>query len=54
MVYRDEDSILDKIYEYKYIFGLVLRRFRIFRIIEENAYLKKYSTLQQRAHKIGF
>ena len=36
------------------IFGLVLRRFKIFRIIEENAYLKKYSTLQQRAHKIGF
>ena len=35
------------------MFGLVLWRFKILRIIKENAYLKKNSPLQQRAHKIG-
>ena len=36
------------------VFQLLLQRFKIFRVIEENAYLKKYSTIQQGTHKIGF
>ena len=42
--------------EYVFIanmFGLLLWGFKIFRVIGENAYLKKYS-LQDRAHTIGF
>ena len=36
------------------IAGLLLCRFKIQRVIDENAYLKKYSTLQQGAHKLVF
>ena len=36
------------------IFGILLWRFKILRLIEENAYIKKYRTLQQRTHKMGF
>ena len=36
------------------MFGLLLWGFKILRMIEENTYLKKYSSLQERAHKIGF
>ena len=36
------------------MFGLLLQGFKILRVIEENAYLKKYSSLQERAHTIGF
>ena len=51
MAYRDkEDSILDQIYQ-KQIF---LDFHKISRVIEENAYLKKYSTLKEETHKIGF
>ena len=37
------------------MFGLLLSGFKIVKIgIEENAYLKKYISLQEIAHKIGF
>ena len=36
------------------IFGIFSLRFKNFGVNEENAYLRKYSTLQQGAHKIGF
>ena len=36
------------------VFGLLLGRSKIVRVIEENAYLKKDSTLQQENHKFGF
>ena len=39
--------------EYYGIF-IVKGFFLIFRVIEENVYLKKYSPQQQGAHKIGF
>ena len=35
------------------IFLLLSWRSKILRVIEENEYLKKYSTLQQGSHKIG-
>ena len=35
------------------IFGLLFKRFKNFIGIDENAYLKKYSNLQQGTHKIG-
>ena len=48
-VSRDEPNI------YKAnVFGLLLWRFKVFRVIEENEYLKKYSSLQERVYKIGF
>ena len=34
--------------------GLLLWGFKVLSVIEENAYLKKYSSLQERAYKIGF
>ena len=48
MAYRDEDSILDQIYEKQ-----ILSAF-YYEDLKENAYLKKYSTQQQGTHKIGF
>ena len=36
------------------IFLLLLWIIRILRVIKENSYLEKYSTLQQGTHKIGF
>ena len=36
------------------MFGLLLWGFNILRVVEENAYLAKYSSLQVIAHKIGF
>ena len=36
------------------IFGLLIWKFNILRVIEENAYSKKYSTLQKEINKIGF
>ena len=37
------------------MFGLLLSGFKSVKIgIEENAYLKKYSSLQEKAYKIGF
>ena len=53
-VSRDENNILDQIYNKANMFGLLLWGFEILRVIEENGYLKKYSSLQERAHKIGF
>ena len=51
-VSRDADNILYQIYLKQicpdfYYDDLI-------RVIKENAYLKKYSSLQERAHKIGF
>ena len=49
--YRDEDSILEQKYE-KQISWDFYHDFIL--LIEENAYLKKYSTKQQGAKKNGF
>ena len=35
------------------IFRLLLFRFNILIVVEENAYIKKYSTLQQETQEIG-
>ena len=51
MVYKDEDSILDQINSNQIFFASY---FKILRVIEENAYLRKYSTLQLGTHKIAF
>ena len=51
MAFRDEESILDQIYENT--LGIFLWGFKILRVFEENAYLKKYGTLQQGTYKIG-
>ena len=50
MAYRDEGSILDKIFQMKIFsdFNYYLSPMSD----EENEYLKKYSTLQQGTHKI--
>ena len=48
MAYRDEDSILDQKYEEQIFSAFFYEDWK------ENAYLKKYSTLQQGTHKIGF
>ena len=39
MTYRDEDSFLDQIYQ-KYFFRLLLKDFKILRVIGEKAYIK--------------
>ena len=36
------------------VFGLLFRGFKVFTVIEENASLKNYSSLRERAQKIGF
>ena len=36
------------------MFGLLLGGFKILRLIEENAHLKKCSSLHERADKFGF
>ena len=55
MLYSDEDSKLDQIYFLKTnISGLLFWRFEILWVIEENEYSKKYTTEQQRTHKLGF
>ena len=56
MAYRDEDSILDQIYmKKKNISGLYIWRFKILRVVKENAYLKEFSTrIQQGTHKNRF
>ena len=51
MVYNDEDSISDQTYKKQIFLDFY---FEDLSIIEENSYLKKYSTLQQGTHKIGF
>ena len=38
----------------KRVFGLLLWGFKVLRVIEENACLKKYSSLQEKGNKIGF
>ena len=52
-VSMDEDSILDQIYN-KEICSEFYHEDLKFRVIEEYTYLKKFSSLQERAHKIGF
>ena len=55
MSYRDEASILDQKYEQQInILESYYQRFKILEIIEENAYLKKNNTEQQRTHKFEF
>ena len=57
---REEDNILDQIYKkqmcsdfyYENLKGL--RIMRILRVIEENAYWKKYSSLQKKLIKLCF
>ena len=44
MAYRDEDRILDQIYQ-KQIFSDFIMKIYYLRVIEEYAYLKKYSTI---------
>ena len=34
--------------------GLLLRGFKILRVIEENTYLMKYSSLQEKLIELGF
>ena len=47
MAYRDEDNIFTKYMRGKYFIIILSWRFQILhRVIEENRYLKKYSTLQ--------
>ena len=53
MAYMDEDSILYQNIKTKF-FRIYLSRFKFLGVIEENRYLKKYSTLQQGTHKIEF
>ena len=36
------------------MFRILLRGFKILSVIKENEHLKKHSSLQERAHKIGF
>ena len=50
-VSRDEDNILDQIYIKQMCPDLYSE---VLRVIEENAQLKKYISLQERAHKIWF
>ena len=50
---REEDNISDQIY-IKQMCSNFLRGFKVLRVIEENAYLKKYSSIKERAHKSGF
>ena len=44
MAYNDEDSILDQKYEKQIFWDFYYEDFCILRVIEEYAYLKKYST----------
>ena len=41
-------------YIYRNVFGLLLCRFKVLRVTEENAHLKKYRSIQEKAHKIEF
>ena len=45
MAYADEDSIIDQKYENR-IFWYLYLKILFFMLIEENEYLKKYSTKQ--------
>ena len=47
MAIMDEDSILDQIYKMQIFSDFYYKSFKILRVIQESAYLKKYSTLQQ-------
>ena len=48
----DEDNILDQLYIKQLCLDFYL--FKVLVVIEENAYLKKYSSIQKRAHKFRF
>ena len=52
-VSRDEDNILYQIYM-KQMCSDFYYEDEVLRAIEENAYIKKYSSQQERAHKIEF
>ena len=54
MAYRDEDSILDQMYQKQIFSNFNYEDSEVLKVIEENAYLKKYSTKQEGTHKIGF
>ena len=51
MAYRDEDSLLDQIYAKQIYSAFFYKDLEILRLISGNAYLKKYSTLQQGTQK---
>ena len=53
MAYRDEDIMLDQIYEKKY-FRTFIMKIQNIKWDRENAYLKKYSTIQQGTFVLGF
>ena len=52
MAYRDNDSILYHIYQKHLFVDFYYDDLKL--LIENNAHLKKYSTLQQETHKIVF
>ena len=54
MAYRYGDRSLEQKYEKQIFSDFYCDFLRILRVIEESAYLRKYSTLQQGTHKIGF
>ena len=54
MLYRDEDSILKQLYEKQTFSAFYSEDLKFFRVIGDNAYIMKYSSLQLRTHKIGF
>ena len=51
MAYKDEACLINL---YNLCKAKSFGRFKILRVIEENAYLKKYITLHQGTRKIGF
>ena len=53
-VSRDKYNILNHIYKKQMCSHFYYENLKCSRVIEEIAYLKKYSSLQERAHKIGF
>ena len=54
MVYRNEDIILDQMYEKQILSAFYYEDLKLQERLEKNAYLRKYSTLQVGTHKIGF
>ena len=53
-IYLGTKTTFQTKYIYRNVFGLLSCRFKVLRVIEESAHLKKYSSLQERAHTIGF
>ena len=51
LAYRDEDNISDQLYDKQIFSGFCHEDFKF---LEENAYINKYSTLQEGIYNIGF